>query len=166
MSLTGFVGKKLKSSMDNKTRLIKKYPNRRLYDTEGSRYIKLVDIKSMIEDGLEIKVIDSQSEEDITRSILLQIILEQESNNEPLFTTDSLENFIRYYGEDSREGFNDYMQKSLQFFHQQQETMQQQMKDMMTSNPMDFWKQSTAKNLAMCKHVQDSFFKTNKSDDN
>lgn len=151
--------------MDKTTRLIKKYPNRRLYDTEGSRYIKLVDIKAMIEDGLEIRVIDSQSEEDITRSILLQIILEQESNNEPLFSTDSLENFIRYYGENSREGFNDYMQKSLQFFHQQQQTMQQQMKDMMTTNPMDFWKQSTAKNLEMWKQVQDSFFKTNKSDD-
>lgn len=151
--------------MDQAIRLIKKYPNRRLYDTEGSRYIKLVDIKTMIEDGLEIKVIDSQTELDITRSILLQIILEQESNDEPLFTTDSLEKFIRYYGENSREGFSDFMNKNLQFFHQQQVTMQQQMKDLITTNPMDFWKQSTAKNLEMWKQVQDRFFKTANQDD-
>ncbi len=115
---------------------------------------------------MDVKVIDSQSNEDITRSILLQIILEQESNNEPLFTTDSLENFIRYYSEHSREGFNDYMQKSLQFFHHQQQALQQQMKDLMTTNPMDFWRQSTAKNLEMWQQVQDSFFKANKRDDN
>jgi len=66
MYLFGYMLNKQKSSMDQKTRLIKKYPNRRLYDTEGSRYIKLVDIKKMIEDGLEIRVIDSQSEQDIT----------------------------------------------------------------------------------------------------
>lgn len=91
--------------MKSDVRLIKKYPNRRLYDTGESCYIKLGAVKEMIEQNITIKVIDSQTEEDITRSILLQIILEQESNQEPLFSTENLENFIRYNGENSREGF-------------------------------------------------------------
>lgn len=146
--------------MESDVRIIKKYPNRRLYDTGESCYIKLIEVKEMIEQGVPVKVIDSQTEEDITRSILLQIILEQESNQEPLFSTENLENFIRYYGENSREGFTHFMDKNLQFFQEQQEQMQNQIKEFMDFNPLDFWTQSTQKNVDLWQQMQDNFLQT------
>ena len=146
--------------METDVRLIKKYPNRRLYDTGESCYIKLVEVKQMIEQGIPIKVIDSQSGEDITRTILLQIILEQESNKEPLFSTENLENFIRYYGENSREGFTYFMGKNLQFFEEQQGKMQQQLKDFMDYNPVDFWTDSTKGNLDLWQQMQNQFLQS------
>ena len=143
--------------MDSEFRIIKKYPNRRLYDTEDSCYIKLLEIKEMIERGIAIKVIDSNSEEEITRSILLQIILEQESNKEPLFTTENLVNFIRYNGETSREGFMHFMDKNLNCFQDQQSTFKEQFKGLTDFNPMDFWKTNTQKNMDIWKQMQDNF---------
>ena len=78
-------------------RIIKKYPNRRLYDTEKSQYVTLQQIRSLVLDEIPFIVIDQKSEDDITRSILLQIIFEQESETNPLFSNDNLERFIRYY---------------------------------------------------------------------
>ena len=146
--------------MESDVRLIKKYPNRRLYDTCESCYIKLVEVKQMIEQGIPVKVIDSQSGEDITRTILLQIILEQESNKEPLFSTENLEKFIRYYGESSREGFTYFMEKNLQFFEDQQEKMQQQLKDFMDYNPVDFCTDSTKNNLDLWQQMQEKFLQS------
>ncbi len=146
--------------MASDVRLIKKYPNRRLYDTDESCYIKLVEVKQMIEQGIPIKVIDSQTKKDITRSILLQIILEQESNQEPLFSTKNLENFIRYYGEDSREGFSSFMEKNLQFFEAQQQKMQQQLNDFMDYNPVDVWTESTKSNLDLWQQMQEKFLQS------
>ena len=143
--------------MDSDLRIIKKYPNRRLYDTEDSCYIKLLEIKDMIERDISIKVIDSNSEEEITRSILLQIILEQESNKEPLFTTENLVNFIRYNGETSREGFMHFMDKNLNYFQEQQSTFKEQFKELTDFNPMDFWKTNTKKNMDIWKQMQDNF---------
>jgi len=147
--------------MEDDVRIIKKYPNRRLYDTEDSCYIKLLEIKDMIERGISVKVIDSNTEEEITRSILLQIILEQESNKEPLFTTDNLINFIRYNGETSREGFMHFMDKNLDFFQEQQSTIKERFKEFADYNPMDFWTSSTKKNMDVWKKMQDSFMSPN-----
>ena len=80
------------------TRLIKKYPNRRLYDTQTSSYITLQEVKAMVIDAETIKVIDAKSEEDLTRSIFLQIILEEEAGGLPLFSEAALANMIRFYG--------------------------------------------------------------------
>jgi len=143
--------------MEADVRIIKKYPNRRLYDTEDSCYIKLLEIKDMIERGIPVKVIDSNTEEEITRSILLQIILEQESNKEPLFTTENLVNFIRYNGETSREGFMHFMDKNLNFFQEQQSTIQERFKEFADYNPMDFWTSSTKKNMDIWKKIQENF---------
>lgn len=143
--------------MEADVRIIKKYPNRRLYDTEASCYIKLLEIKDMIERGIIIKVIDSTTEEEITRSILLQIILEQESNKEPLFTTENLLNFIRYNGETSREGFMHFMEKNLSFFQDQQSSVQEKFKEFTDYNPMDIWTSSTKKNMDIWKDMQESF---------
>ena len=154
--------------MESEIRIIKKYPNRRLYDTEDSCYIKLLEIKDMIERGIIIKVIDSNTEEEITRSILLQIILEQESNKEPLFTTENLLNFIRYNGETSREGFMHFMDTNLNFFQNQQSSVQEKFKEFTDYNPMDIWTSSTKKNMDIWKEMQENFLNTsgvsNKSD--
>ncbi len=146
--------------MDSEVRLIKKYPNRRLYDTGESCYIKLVQVRQMIEQGIPVKVIDSQTEEDITRSILLQIIYEQEANQEPLFSTENLENFIRYYGENSREGFMYFMDKNLQFFQDQQEQMQKNLDNFLDYNTLDFWASLTKKNVDIWQEMQDSFLRS------
>ena len=146
--------------MDSTSRIIKKYPNRRLYDTEDSCYIKLLEIKEMIERGISVKVVDSSTDKEITRSILLQIILEQESNNEPLFSTDNLVNFIRYNGETSREGFMHFMDKNLDYFQEQQSTFKEQFKGLTDFNPMDFWTTNTKGNMDIWKQMQDNFMST------
>ena len=146
--------------MDSISRIIKKYPNRRLYDTEDSCYIKLLEIKEMNERGISVKVVDSSTDKEITRSILLQIILEQESNNEPLFSTDNLVNFIRYNGETSREGFMHFMDKNLDYFQEQQSTFKEQFKGLTDFNPMDFWTTNTKGNMDIWKQMQDNFMST------
>lgn len=79
-------------------RVIKKYPNRRLYDSVTSAYITLGDVKKMIMDHVDVVVLDAKTQEDLTRSILLQIILEEESAGVPLFSEAALSNMIRFYG--------------------------------------------------------------------
>ncbi|HRE30521.1 MAG TPA: polyhydroxyalkanoate synthesis regulator DNA-binding domain-containing protein, partial [Candidatus Berkiella sp.] len=78
-------------------RVIKKYPNRRLYDTTISSYITLEDVKRLVVEQVAIKVVDARSQEDITHSTLLQIIIDQEENGPPLFTTPILQQMIRFY---------------------------------------------------------------------
>ncbi|WP_428633728.1 polyhydroxyalkanoate synthesis repressor PhaR, partial [Sedimenticola sp.] len=80
------------------TRIIKKYPNRRLYDTELSRYITLSDIRELVMKGMDFQVVDTNTNEDLTRSILLQIMLDEESGGEPLFSAKMLSQIIRFYG--------------------------------------------------------------------
>ena len=84
--------------MANASRLIKKYPNRRLYDTQTSAYITLADVKQLVLDSEDFRVIDAKSEDDLTRSILLQIILEEESGGVPMFSAATLSQIIRFYG--------------------------------------------------------------------
>jgi polyhydroxyalkanoate synthesis repressor PhaR len=149
--------------MEEEIRIIKKYPNRRLYDTKNSCYINLGQIKVLIEEGLQVKVVDRQTDKDITRSILLQIIMEQESNQEPLFSTQSLEKFIRYYEDSSREGFMHFMDKNVEFFHEQQNSLNDQMQELMTFNPLDFWTDTTNKSLDAWKDLQKSMLRNTKS---
>ena len=120
-------------------RLIKKYPNRRLYDTSESRYITLDEVRAMVLEGIPFRVVDRQSEEDITRNILLQIIMEQESGGAPLFSAEVLSRFIRNYGEATRNGFTEYLDTSLRFFSEQQTTIQEQMGKTLESTPMEYW---------------------------
>jgi polyhydroxyalkanoate synthesis repressor PhaR len=79
-------------------RVLKKYPNRRLYDTQSSSYITLADVKQMVLDGHPFEVRDAKEGADLTRSILLQIILEEESGGVPMFSTETLAQIIRFYG--------------------------------------------------------------------
>ena len=128
-------------------RIIKKYPNRRLYDTEESKYITLQQIRDLVLAEVPFIVIDQKSEEDITRSILLQIIFEQESETNPLFSNDNLERFIRFYNAGTHMGFSDFIGQGMNFFQQQQCEFGKAMEDMTHHNPMTFWTDMTQKNI-------------------
>ena len=105
-------------------RTIKKYPNRRLYDTEVSRYITISDLRQLIIEGEEFEVVDVASGDDLTRAVLLQIINEQESGGQPLFTTEILTHLIRFYGGSTQKMFTDYLNRSLELFVDQQQVYQ------------------------------------------
>ena len=128
-------------------RIIKKYPNRRLYDTEESQYVTLQQIRGLVLGEIPFIVIDQKSENDITRSILLQIILEQESETNPLFSNDNLERFIRYYNAGADSGFSDYIGKSMSFFQQQQLEFSKAVSGVAAHNPMSYWTDMTQKNI-------------------
>lgn len=140
-------------------RIIKKYPNRRLYDTVESKYITLPQVRDLIVNDVPFKVVDTQTDADITRSILLQIIIEQESDKDPLFSNENLEHFIRYYGENTGQGFSQFMEQSLQFFHDQQKAIESQMKEIIGANPLAFWTEMGEKNLDQWNKMQKEFFK-------
>src|ERR1700710_287898 len=109
-------------------RLIKKYPNRRLYDTETSTYITLSDVKQLVLDQEEFKVMDAKSSEDLTRSILLQIILEEESGGLPMFSSTMLSQIIRFYGNAMQGMMGTYLEKNIQAFTDVQAKVQEQAK--------------------------------------
>src|ERR1700679_1991834 len=109
-------------------RLIKKYPNRRLYDTETSTYITLADVKQLVLDQEDFKVIDAKSNEDLTRAILLQIILEEESGGLPMFSSDMLSQIIRFYGHAMQGMMGNYLEKNLEAFHEITQKIQDQSK--------------------------------------
>lgn len=108
------------------SRIIKKYPNRRLYDTETSAYITLADVKQFVLEYQKFEVQDARSGEDLTRSILLQIILEEESGGVPMFSSDMLANIIRYYGHAMQGLMGNYLERSIGAFHDAQRKFQEQ----------------------------------------
>lgn len=137
------------------TRIIKKYPNRRLYDTEDSKYITLEDVKKLVLNGVDFIVKDVKTEEDLTRNILLQIISEQEHDGEPFFSTELLIQIIRSYGDSLQSMAGDYIEKSMQLFVEQQKQFQ----EAMSSNPLTAMSELTDKNLKMWQEMQKNLFK-------
>ncbi|MFM1858723.1 MAG: polyhydroxyalkanoate synthesis repressor PhaR [Burkholderiaceae bacterium] len=107
-------------------RLIKKYPNRRLYDTRTSTYITLADVKELVLSHEDFQVVDAKSGTDLTRSILLQIILEEESSGAPIFSAQVLSNVIRFYGNAMQGMMGSYLEKNIQAFSEIQSKMQEQ----------------------------------------
>lgn len=95
-------------------RVIKKYPNRRLYDTESSAYITLADVRQLVMGGAPFVVLDAKSGEELTRSILLQIILEEEAGGAPMFTEQVLASIIRFYGQALQGYMGPYLEKNIQ----------------------------------------------------
>lgn len=138
-------------------RLIKKYPNRRLYDTEESRYITLAEVKDLVMRAVPFKVLDSQTDEDITRAILLQIIMDQEAGGQPLFTADMLAHFIRFYGDSAQAAFSAFLDHSLSFFLDQQRALSEQMGDMWRGNPMEFWLKLGQQNMGLWKDMEAAY---------
>ena len=128
--------------MEHPVRLIKKYPNRRLYDTKTSSYITLADVKQMVQKQEEFQVLDAKSNDDLTRQILLQIILEEESAGMPMFSSDLLSQMIRSYGSAMQGFMGTYLEKNLEGFQQMQKALQEQSQKLYgdtSSNPQEIW---------------------------
>jgi polyhydroxyalkanoate synthesis repressor PhaR len=140
-------------------RVVKKYPNRRLYDTVESRYITLADIRRLVMDKVDFVVIDKKSQEDITRSILLQVISEQEHAGEPLMSQDFLSQVIRSYGGAMQSFVGCYLEQSLKLLSSQQQQMREHMRDAMGSDAFDSIATLTQHNLERWRSVQDDIFK-------
>jgi polyhydroxyalkanoate synthesis repressor PhaR len=130
--------------MSKSVRVIKKYPNRRLYDTANSGYITLVDVKQMVLEFIDFQVIDAKTGDDLTRAILLQIILEEESAGIPMFSSEMLSQMIRFYGNALQGIMGNYMEQNVKAFLTIQGKLQDQAKqvygDKMMLTP-DLWKQ-------------------------
>lgn len=135
-------------------RIIKKYPNRRLYDTEISSYITIEDVRQLILEGEDFEVRDAKSGEDLTRSVLLQIIADQEQDGEPMLSTRMLSQLIRFYG-DSLQGFmGNYLERSMQVFLDQQQVFRQQMGNLLGQGPWAMMNQLTERNLELWQEFQ------------
>ena len=122
------------AKMESQLRLIKKYPNRRLYDTKTSSYITLADVKQMVLKQEEFQVVDAKSGEDLTRQILLQIILEEESGGVPMFSSELLSQLIRFYGHAMQGLMGTYLEKNIRAFQDIQKALQEQSSRMYGDN--------------------------------
>ena len=109
-------------------RILKKYPNRRLYDTQLSSYITLADVKAMVLTGEHFEVRDAKTGDDLTRSILLQIIPEEETGGVPIFSAPMLSQLIRFYGHSMQGMMGSYLEKNLQTFTDIQAQLAEQSK--------------------------------------
>ena len=136
-------------------RIIKKYPNRRLYDTELSRYVTLTDVRDLVMRGTPFQVLDSANDTDITRSILLQIMLEEETGGEPLFTAPMLAQIIRFYGGTLHGLFARYLEHSLDAFAAQQ----RQLTETWGETPFEVIGRMTRHNLELWAEAQKEFLR-------
>jgi polyhydroxyalkanoate synthesis repressor PhaR len=139
-------------------RVIKKYPNRRLYDTETSTYITLTDIRELVMKSAGFVVRDAKTNEDLTRSILLQIILEEESGGAPMFTEAVLANIIRFYGNAMQSFMGAYLEKNVQTFMDLQTKMAEQSKGM---SP-EMWTQFMSAQSPMMKGMLGNYVEQSK----
>ena len=133
--------------MSEAIRIIKKYPNRRLYDTTTSIYITLADVKKLVLDNIEFKIEDAKTKDDLTRSILLQIILEEEGGDGvPMFSSDVLSKIIRFYGNAMQGMMGSYLERNIQLFSELQKKMQEQSQSLYGGNKasQDLWNQFMA----------------------
>jgi polyhydroxyalkanoate synthesis repressor PhaR len=144
------------------TRVIKKYPNRRLYDTAISSYITLEDVKKLVLDASTFHVIDARSGEDITRTILLQIIAEQEEQGDPIFSTEVLAHIIRFYGDTLQGLMGRYLEQSLRGFVEQQHLVKEQVRNLnpiaQGLNPLTMMQDFAEKNFTIWKGMQEKFY--------
>lgn len=140
-------------------RVIKKYPNRRLYDTEESHYITLADIKDLVLDKIEFVVIDKKSGDDITRTILLQVIAEQEQHGEAIMSEDFLSQVIRSYGKVMPGFMAKYLEQSMKLFMTQQQYLRGQVKRVVGVDPIEAVAEAAQKNFNRWKSLQDEVFR-------
>jgi polyhydroxyalkanoate synthesis repressor PhaR len=154
--------------MTEKTsRLIKKYPNRRLYDTQTSTYITLADVKQLVLGGEPFTVVDAKTSDDLTRSILLQIILDEESSGAPMFSADMLSQVIRFYGNAMQGMMGDYLEKNIKAFTEIQSSMQEQSKKLVDGksgfpNP-DAWAQFMQGQAPMMQNLMGNYIEQSKN---
>ncbi len=148
-------------------RLIKKYPNRRLYDTQTSTYITLADVKQLVLGGEEFAVVDAKSGEDLTRAILLQIILEEESGGMPMFTANMLSQVIRFYGHTMQGMMGTYLEKNIQAFMDIQNSLQEQSRKLEDGKgafpTSDAWTQFVQGQAPMMQNLMSNYIEQSKN---
>ena len=153
------------SAAEVSVRLIKKYPNRRLYDTQTSTYITLSDVKQLVLDHELFKVVDAKSGDDLTRSILLQIILEEESGGVPMFSSTMLAQVIRFYGHAMQGIMGSYLEKNIQAFMEIQDRVADQSKGIYGANQFgpENWTQFMNVQTPMMQNMMNSYVEQSKN---
>ncbi len=146
--------------MMSNSRVIKKYPNRRLYDTEISKYVTLNDVRKLIIDREPVKVLDAKSKEDLTRSVLLQIILEQEEDGEPIMSAQMLEQLIRFYGDPFQTNFAKYLETSVKLIAEQRAKVISKFE--LVSDPFSLMSTMANRNMEVFKEMQEGLFNNTK----
>ncbi len=146
-------------------RLIKKYPNRRLYDTQTSTYITLADVKQLVLEHENFQVVDAKSGEDLTRQILLQIILEEESGGMPMFSAQMLAQIIRFYGNAMQGIMGSYLEKNIQAFIDIQAKLQEQSKAFYETNKIgpEMWSQFINMQAPMIQSMMTNYIEQSKN---
>ena len=155
----------MNSAKKSAERLIKKYPNRRLYDTQTSSYITLADVKQLVLANETFLVVDAKTEEDLTRSILLQIILEEESNGQPMFSSSALSQIIRYYGHAMQGMMGSYLEKNIQVFIDIQNKMAENSKGLIDEKAFspEMWTQFMSVQAPMMQGMMSNYIEQSKS---
>ena len=139
----------------SEARVIKKYPNRRLYDTEESRYITLADVRNLVLEKIDFLVVDKKSGDDITRSILLQVIAEEEQHGDAIMTEDFLSQVIRSYGKVMPGFMARYLEQSMRLFMNQQQNVREQVKRVVGVDPVETIADVAQKNFNRWKSLQE-----------
>jgi polyhydroxyalkanoate synthesis repressor PhaR len=166
MATTAAKGKTRKSRGDGEKgasaksgpRVIRKYPNRRLYDTVESRYVTLADIRRLVVERIDFVVLDRKSQQDITRSILLQVIAEQEGGGESLMSRDFLSQVIRSYGNGLQDFVGRYLDESIQLFAKEQRELRDRFKHVVGVDPLETVTQVAQRNYQRFKALQEEVF--------
>ena len=153
------------SAKNSAERLIKKYPNRRLYDTQTSSYITLTDVKQLVLDDEVFAVVDAKNGDDLTRSILLQIILEEESHGAPMFSSAALSQIIRYYGHAMQGMMGSYLEKNIQAFIDIQNKLAENSKGFYEGKPFspEMWTQFMNVQGPMMQGMMSNYIEHSKS---
>jgi polyhydroxyalkanoate synthesis repressor PhaR len=151
--------------MATAVRLIKKYPNRRLYDTQTSTYITLADVKQLVLENENFQVVDAKSAEDLTRPILLQIILEEEAGGMPMFSAQMLSQIIRFYGNAMQGMMGSYLEKNIQAFIDIQGKLSEQSKAFYETNKIgpEMWTQFVNMQSPMIQSMMSNYIEQSKN---
>ncbi len=141
-------------------RTIKKYANRRLYDTEASEHLTLDGVRRLVAEGHDIVVIDDTSGDDITRNVLLQILAEQEQGGKPILSTSMLKQLIRFYGNPMQAFMTEYLDQGMQTFARQQSLMEQQFRKTLSNTPMGAMQDMVSQNMDTWTKLQQAFMES------
>ncbi|MEO8401818.1 MAG: polyhydroxyalkanoate synthesis regulator DNA-binding domain-containing protein [Gammaproteobacteria bacterium] len=134
--------------MNEEVRIIKKYTNRRLYDMTESCYITMNDIKNYVIANINFEIRDAKTNQNLTNAVLLQVILEEENFNKPIFTTEILKNFIRFYGNPSQQAMSDFLAQFTNSFNEKIPPKSMDNLINLTQQNMEIWNQSVEKFFA------------------
>ncbi len=137
-------------------RIIKKYPNRRLYDTSISKYVTLNDVKQLVIDKEPVQVVDAKTKADLTRSVLLQVILEQEEEGKPIMSAQMLEQLIRFYGDPFQNNFASYLESSIKLIAEQRSKVRSSLEH--ATDPLGIMTSLANRNMEVFKDMQDGLF--------